>query len=222
MENYDDAYKEVVRRLRTAPLVPRFDGTKMVPVLKITEDMLEPVKIYEECVNDILKITTKKALYAKKTTKKAPPLKYLWLTINPKPSIKWEDFKIKCFKLFGTTLFASYRAVFEQRGTTDQLNIGQGFHLHVLFQRHMPLNDGLPPANLTRNLKNSWKNYCDTKNPHCFNIQYIGDEYALDKLDYMVGLKTGDGKDAKQLGDIAFRYEKGTEASYGNLEKGTI
>lgn len=222
MENYDDAYKEVVRRLRTAPMVPKWDGNSYVQVPKITEDMLEPVKIYEECINDLLKKTTKKALYAKKTTKKAPALKYLWLTINPKPSIKWEDFKTKCFKLFGTTLFASYRAVFEQRGTTEQLNVGQGFHLHILFQRHMPLNDGLPPANLSRNLKNSFKNYCATNNPSCFNLQYVGDDFALDKLDYIIGVKTGDGKDAKQLGDIIFRTENDLEVSYGNLEKGTI
>ncbi len=228
MENYDDAYKEVEKRLRAAPLkrvhipchhctsVQHCKNVKTDLVPNITPFCVQPLAIFEDCNNDYLKQTTKKALYAKKTTKKAPPLEYIFLTINPKPSVDFEKFKKKFLLLLASRQFAGHTAVLEQRGTKEQLNIGQGFHAHILFKRHTPLNEGRPPTEIKRNLKQSWTNICDTKNPACFNIQFIGSDFAQDKEEYMLEEKTGKDKGPKQIGDKIWRHLKGLPPFYGD------
>lgn len=236
MLNYDDAYRKVCERIQNCEtrivrcgwcdncVFPYIWPNKYKPCLKkstiynITPECLKPVQIFEECLNDDLKIATKKAL--KKNLEKSTkiPLEFVFLTINPRPKIEFSRFKEKIFKLLNTTLFQGYVAVFEQRGTVEQGDVGRGFHAHILFKRHLPLDKGLPPSNIKRNLKQSFANYCDTKNPSCFNIQFIGEDYAYDKLDYIKGLnKTGEGKDLKQLADIQWRKENNLEPTYGSL-----
>ncbi len=139
------------------------------------------------------------------------------MTINPKPSIPFEKFKGKVFKIFNTTLFSDYCAVFEQRGTIEQGDVGRGFHAHILFKRHLPLDKGLPPSNIKQKFRQSLMRYCDVKNTSCLNLQFIGEDFAYDKLEYIKGLKTDQGKDLKQIADVVWRKQNNLETSYGSL-----
>jgi hypothetical protein len=46
------------------------------------------------------------------------------------------------------------------------------------------------------------------------NIQIVGDDYKKDKLEYFTGIKTGEGKDAKQLIDKVWRKQIQIEDVY--------
>lgn len=238
MLSYDDAYVECIKRIRACPITTvrcwrcaecdkfeesRFKSRDNMCIDKqeiyvLNDSVLDPVRIYEESINEELKITTKKALRKnlEKSTdaKKKAPLEYIFLTINPRPKVSWEKFSRKVFKTVQSNMFADYTMTFEQRGTIEQNDLGRGFHAHILFKRHLPLDDGLTPSNIKRNLKQSWKAYSDTTNHSCFNIQFIGADFAQDKLDYIEGYKTGDGKDLKCQGDIVWREKMGIDAVY--------
>jgi len=236
MLNYNDSYHECcerIKRCKTRIVGCGYCDNCVYPHLKqpclkkstiycITEECLKPVQIFEECVNEDLKKTTKKALLKNLEKSTKIPLEFVFLTINPRPSITFEKFKQKVFKLLSSSLFSDHCAVFEQRGTVETGDVGRGFHAHILFKRHLPLDKGLPPSNIKRNLKQSFANYCDTNNDNIFNIRFVGEDFAFDKLDYIKGTKTGIGKDlikkdVKQLADVVWRKENNLEPFYGSL-----
>ncbi|AXH73704.1 MAG: putative replicase [Cressdnaviricota sp.] len=236
MLNYDDAYHECCERIKRCRtrivscgychhcVFPKKDTPclKKSTIYCINEECLKPVQIFEECINDDLKKTTKKALQKNHEKGTTIPLEYVWLTINPRFSVTFERFRKKVFAFLTNTTFHSHCAVFEQRGTIEQGDVGRGFHAHILFKRHLPLNKGKTPSDLKRNLKQSFKNYCDTKQNSCFNIRFIGTDFAYDKLDYIKGTKTGIGKDlikkdVKQLADVVWRKQNNLEPFYGSL-----
>jgi len=187
--------------------------TKTVICREPTWYAIEPLKLYEEVKNQEFKKSLRTHLNKKVSVK----LDYLYLTINPKPSIKFKDFQKKIQRTLQSKLFADHLAVYEQRGTPEK-DLGRGFHAHILFKRHTPLNEGLPPTNLKRNLKDSYKNICDTSNPEIFNIQFIGQDFARDKKEYILGVKTAEGKAEKQTGDSQWRLDNSIEPYYGNSQ----
>lgn len=234
METYDDAYRECIKRIKACPLVyvdcvlcdtcMSYTGRKnpgscpnKVQIYKTNDECLKPVEIFEEAINHQLLLATKKALQKNREKGTKVPLEYLFMTINPKPSIPFEKFKGKVFKIFNTTLFSDYCAVFEQRGTIEQGDVGRGFHAHILFKRHLPLDKGLPPSNLKQKFRQSLMRYCDVKNTSCLNLQFIGEDFAYDKLEYIKGLKTDQGKDLKQIADVVWRKQNNLETFYGSL-----
>ncbi len=185
--------------------------TNRVKMVEPTEFAVAPLQLYADFKNQEFKNSLKLATKKSKTCK----LEYCYLTINPKPEITFINFKKKIFQLLNTKVFADHLAVFEQRGTLEN-DLGKGFHSHILFKRHTPLNEGLPPSNIKRNLKQSFSAICDVNNPKIFNIQFIGEEFACDKHEYIIGHKTGEGKDLKQTGDAQWRKINNIEPYYGN------
>lgn len=234
METYDDAYRECIKRIEACPLVYvdcvtcehciSYTGRKnpgscpnKVQIYKTNDECLKPIQIYEEAINHRLLLATKKALQKNLEKGTKVPLEYLFMTVNPKPSISFEQFKGKIFKILKTSLFSQHIAVFEQRGTLEQGDVGRGFHAHILFKRHLPLDTGLPPSNLKQKLKQSLTRYCDVKNNSCLNLQFVGEDFAYDKYNYIIGSKTDDGKDLKQKADVVWRKQNFLEKFYGHL-----
>ncbi|AXH79108.1 MAG: putative replication initiation protein [Circular genetic element sp.] len=125
---------------------------------------------------------------------------WLWLTINPKPEISFRDFQKSIEKVANRRMFQEYLYVYEQRSTT--LNeAGKGFHAHLLLRRDIKYKQ----CKVISNLKNSFKNICDTNNHMIFNYHWLPEEYRADKKEYILGTKTEDGKDEKQIIDKLWR-----------------
>ncbi len=58
----------------------------------------------------------------------------LFITINPRPDINFDDFKLICDKYVGKKWIQSCIYVYEQRGKTIE-ELGKGFHCHMLLWR---------------------------------------------------------------------------------------
>ncbi|AXH76831.1 MAG: putative replicase [Circoviridae sp.] len=127
---------------------------------------------------------------------------YLWITINPAPKVEFEKFKVKITKLVNRAMFTKCEYVYEQRGTSLK-EAGKGFHCHILATRDMKYK----PSKCISNIKNTCKTLVgNVNNNNQLNIQIIGDDYANDKREYMSGVKTGEGKDQKQIIDKSWRH----------------
>ena len=139
---------------------------------------------------------------------------YLWLTINPKKEITFENFKSRVEKAVARTMFSDYLYVYEQRGTEQTVDLGEGFHAHILLKRNLDYK----PSKVITNLKNTFKDMTLVDNKEIFAWYWCSDEYKLDKIEYITGLKTAEGKDEKQIGDKLWRKYNDLETFYGNLE----
>ena len=134
---------------------------------------------------------------------------YLWITINPKPEIKFDVFRKKIEKLVNRKLFTRVEYAFEQRGNTeDDIH---GWHCHILGLRNL----NYKPYKCKQNIKNTVKSLVgNVESDHQVNIQVIGEDFAKDKEQYFKGLKTGEGKDAKQIVDRIWRKKEGLQPFY--------
>ncbi len=139
---------------------------------------------------------------------------YLWLTVSPKPSVTLDDFKSRVEKAVTRTMFSDYLYVYEQRGTEQKCNLGDGFHAHILLKRNLDYK----PCKVITNIKNTFKDMTIVDNKEIFAWYWCSDEYKLDKVEYITGLKTAEGKDEKQIGDKLWRKYNDLETFYGNLE----
>lgn len=166
--------------------------------------VMKNVKIYEE--------NNKKLLKEKLAEKNCN--QYIWITINPKPEIKLEDFQKIIKKICLKTCFTEHLAVLEQRGDTLE-TLGTGFHAHILFKRNL----NYKPTKCITNLKNSLKKVVgNINNQNQFNYKIIGTDFAKDKKKYIIGQnKTGENKDVKQEHDLIWRKKENIEEYLGNL-----
>lgn len=148
-----------------------------------------------------------------KPAKVSRPRSHIFLTINPKPEISLQIFleKLKGF-LYANKSFSDHLGIVEQRGTLEK-DLGKGFHAHIILKRK---EGGKPPSEITRNLKRSWEKYTTVDRKEIFNIQYIDEEFLLDKYDYMFGEKKDKEKIPKQEADKTFRKQNNIPEFYGN------
>lgn len=135
---------------------------------------------------------------------------YSFVTINPNDTTTLTEFEEKLKKFVNRNMFIGYRYVIEQRGATEK-DMGKGFHAHVLLKRNLDYK----PSKIVVNTKNTFKGITNVDNNQVLNIQHIGEDFAKDKDDYMTGIKTGEGKDAKQEIDKIFRKKNNLETVYG-------
>ncbi len=185
---------------------------KRVKHVNIDDFAMLPLKNYAEISQKLDKMKMLEKLLPKKVKQDNI---YVFLTISPSPDIDFLDYLPKFKKFLGTTLFSDYCAVIEQRGNSPE-TLGQGFHSHVLFKRRTPLSEGLPPTDLKRKLRDIWRKFTMVTNPQVFNIQFIPEESAPGKLDYMLSTKNGKGKKLKQDYDVEFRKLHDLPSYYGN------
>jgi hypothetical protein len=137
---------------------------------------------------------------------------YCFITINPPDDVSLKVFKTAVEKLVARNIYTESIYVYEQRGTSSE-DMGKGRHCHLLCKRNLMYK----PSKVAELTKNTLKNIVDVKNPALLNIQHIGEEYAKDKIEYITGEKTGDGKDQKQEIDIPWRESEGLESFYGSV-----
>lgn len=218
------AYLQVADNLRQLPIRVEHDPycfcdsphdcPKKCKTIVPTSESLYPLKALAEVKKEDFKKILKQSLRPKKEDKND----FFFLTINPKPDITLSQFLNKIQKTLKSNLFADHLAVIEQRGNSD-LTCGQGLHAHILFKRITPLNEGLPPSNIKRNLRESYKKICLSSNNQIFNQQFVSRELALDKFNYIIGQnKTGEGKKEKQNYDKIYRSQNNLPEYYGNID----
>ena len=135
---------------------------------------------------------------------------YCFITINPSPTTTLTQLQEKVEKFVKRNMFEKYRYVYEQRSPTEE-NVGHGFHAHILLKRNL----NYKPSKISLNTKNTFKGITQVDNPQILNIQHIGEDFAKDKDEYMNGVKTGEGKEAKQAIDKIFRQKNNLESVYG-------
>lgn len=128
---------------------------------------------------------------------------YAWLTVSPDTSRKGYTFS--AFKTHAITFL--HRAchekglmVFEQRGSTAKTS-GDGAHIHCILKRDL----SYAPKTYARLIKSSFNKWVDVNRPGPFFLQYKSSKLIQDKIDYIIGVKTGEGKLAKQVIDVKFR-----------------
>jgi len=168
--------------------------------LETLGDFYKDIKRCEEGLKAELKVKTAKAHNNL----------YCWITINPKPTVPFSKFFEKVQKMVKRSIFTDALYVYEQRGV-DMETLGQGFHTHILAKRNL----NYKPSKVAKNVRNSCKQLVGNINSNNqVNIQFIGEEYAADKTEYILGAKTGDGKDIKQQMDIIWRKKNNLNVYY--------
>jgi hypothetical protein len=161
------------------------------------------VKVYEDELNEIIR---------EQSAVKHNNL-YLWLTVSPKKDVGFDLFKCKVEKAVTRRMFKSYLYVFEQRGK-DESTMGQGFHAHILLKRNLDYK----PCKIITNIKNTFKEITLVNNGEIFNWHWCPSDFKADKVEYITGLKTDEGKDEKQIMDSIWREQNNLATFYGNLE----
>lgn len=128
---------------------------------------------------------------------------YIWLCVNPGPTVTFNDFKLLVNKMITKVWIKSYVYVYEQRGI-NEMEVGKGFHLHAIIKRP----DDKKPSHCVRELSNTFKKCCDTSNFHFFQTKFIDEDEYRRKLEYILGTKESTSenqKDLKQAMDKVFR-----------------
>ncbi len=149
----------------------------------------------------------------KEQNKQNDPNYAVFITINPKANLitdfKALDDKVKkCISKYWVT---DYCYCYEQR-SDDEKNI-HGLHAHILLTRN------LKPSHTKREVQSTFKAIVGIPDKH-INIQYKKKDWIPDKLEYMLGKKSGDGKDSKQIIDKIMRKTLGIENYYSNEKCG--
>jgi len=105
-----------------------------------------------------------------------PP--YIFLTVNPSPDITLPELKKAIEKFIKKKSITLYFYVFEVRDKDS------GLHCHILLKY---IN--IKPFDFKRSAKNTFKNVCDSSNPHCLNFKFIECAILPDKIQYLLGEK---------------------------------
>nr|AGA18402.1 hypothetical protein [uncultured marine virus] len=140
---------------------------------------------------------------------------HIFITINAwTEKITLQKFLAKCHKISKKTCFKNVLYAFEQRGTIDDNTVGKGYHCHLLVER----NVNYKVCKCIDNTKKSCTPLVKNVNArHLLNFQVIGQEFAKDKKNYIIGQnKTGDKKDIKQVADIEWRKSNDIKSFYGD------
>lgn len=140
---------------------------------------------------------------------------FIWLTVNPNPKCKLQVFLDLLDRFCKRKIFTAFTYVIEQRGSViDPSTIGTGFHAHILLKRNLDYK----PSKIFLWAQNSFKSACHVKKAECFKFIWMPAAFLQDKIDYILGGKTGEGKDVKQEADIYFREENSIPKYYGIVE----
>lgn len=141
---------------------------------------------------------------------------HLFITVNPKPhkqdhdvKLVLEEFVKKVIKFINRNFCVEALAVIEQRGVNEE-ELGKGYHAHIALKR----NVNYRPSDIIKGAKNTFKTVCDVKNPSLLNVSTHGEDFHKDKVVYIQGIKTGEGKDIKQKMDKLFRKKYNLEIVY--------
>lgn len=178
VKEFYDLEREFKKRTIMRIMKKRYDAGKYLKELKAIEDQIpKPVK-KESNLRD-----------------------WVWLTISPKPDIELESFMKALDRSVHRKIWEKYYYVLEQRGTIEDDNLGKGFHAHLLLRR----NPDTEYKHTKRQMKNTFKNFCNVDHDKVFYWKECREDFLDDKLEYITNIKTADGKEAKQEGDVIWR-----------------
>ncbi len=188
----------------------KFKQTKLMKIINM-EYMLGKLGTQMEQMKEYEK---ELGVESKEETAKENHNSHVWITVSPKPTVSFKDFRKVVEKLTARKLFSKYCYTYEQRGMT-LTDCGAGFHVHILAVRNL----NYKPNKVITHIKNTVKNICDVE--RCCRIQIIGEDFAKDKMEYMLGEKTGgedcseENKKLKQKMDKVFRDQEKLQKYFG-------
>lgn len=141
---------------------------------------------------------------------------HVFITVNCKPGVSLAELIKKTEKLCHRQCFVEPAYwVFEQRSGCLQ-DAGKGKHCHILLTRKVEVST----FHIRRNIQNTMKNLVgQVKTNVQLNIQFIGEEFYLDKKEYILGTKTGIAangqlKSEKQSIDKIWRLQNNLDSYY--------
>ncbi len=220
MTSYNQLFNPAAKDLtdqqisRIVELGIRYDDFKLKAIDKAEEEFYvkkERLKIKLRLNSNIPECEYEemdKLLATQKEKKKEDDPNYaLFITVSPKDNLltdfKSLDDKVqKCLSKYWIT---DYAYCYEQR-SDDPENI-HGLHTHILLTRN------LKPSHSKREVQSTFKTIVGIPDKH-INIQFKKKEWIKDKIDYMLGNKTGEGKDKKTEIDKIMRQTLGIETIY--------
>jgi len=128
----------------------------------------------------------------------------LFITINPKINdlSGYQELNKRVEKCVAKYWITDYAYCYEQRSTDP--NLITGLHTHILLTR-----GSHKPSHCEREIQSTFLSLCG--NAKHINIQYKKKDWIKDKISYMLGDKTGDGKDLKTPIDTIMRETLGIE-----------
>lgn len=132
-----------------------------------------------------------------------PP--FMFITINPTKDISLQMLKKKVEKFTARRIIQKYSYVYEVRSDDEK---EPGLHTHMVIRYQ-----NIRPYDFKVAAKNTFKDICDTNNPHCLNFKQITDEMVEDKISYMLGSKK-DEKLAGVLLSVNYRKENNLDDIY--------
>jgi len=134
----------------------------------------------------------------------------IFITINPRPDVPFDDFKSIMEKISRKKWLQRYLYVFEQRGDTPE-NAGLKPHAHLILYR-----DGKKPSQVIREISNSVKHITNVEHDEIFNVRFVNEEDQSVKnvFNYVLGTKASVDKHAKQEIDILWREQIGIKKYY--------
>ena len=139
---------------------------------------------------------------------------FCFITINPKPGITLPQFIKKIEKLANRSIFTECTYVYEQRGKTES-EMGKGMHAHLLAKRNL----NYKPSKVRELIQNTVKTLVKSQtDPRWVNVRHLGENWAKDKKEYIMGTKTGSGKDIKQDFDKIWRLKNNLKVYYNNAK----
>lgn len=133
---------------------------------------------------------------------------FYWITINPKPDIKFEDFKSKVENFCNHKCVRKCKYTFEQRGRTID-EVGQGFHVHLIADKIPTIR----PAEIKRSLKSTFKHMVGNDERH-IRVQLFPNSFLPDKIEYLKGNKHDPMKGDMLAMDKIFREKNALENIY--------
>lgn len=136
---------------------------------------------------------------------------YLFITVNPKPSMLLPEFMNICSKVITKPWINKYLYVLEQRGENDD-EIGKGFHFHCLIDK-----GDFRWSHARREFVSTFRKVCDTQNYHTFNFSMCKESDLNNRQKYMLELKADPDKHLKQEYDKKWRKIYNIPDYYGEL-----
>lgn len=177
-------------------------------VMKYYEDYYR-YRIEDGTYNDIIPLIKEVVDKKEKNNIKSD---YLFVTVNPRPTVNITDFINICSKVITKPWIQKYLYVIEQRGANED-EVGKGFHAHFLIHK-IPSKSF---AHARREFESSFRKFCDTQNYHTFNFAFCKDLDIPKRQNYLVGLKADPEKHIKQEFDKKFRKIYEIPDYYGML-----
>ncbi len=172
-----------------------------------------------EIFRDLFKLEQKNKDRLREKTADAHNNRYFFITINPPPTIELSVLMKKVEKYCDRVICVQSQWVFEQRAVSADL-AGTGLHCHMLVERNL----NYKPCKFKDYTRNAFK-CLFTHNNHLsnslLNIRPCSKDFLKDKMEYLMGEKTGEGKKEKQDIDIIWREKNNIKPFYGHFSQKT-